>query len=149
MSEPSATPLEARIAMPLRWSDTDAMGHVYHGVHISLIEEARTLWLNRATGGDGLWLHVVVRVAIDYRSPLMLDDGHADVTCVGSRLGRSSIGTTEVVRSPTGRLISESESVVVAWDEAAGGSRQLTEPERREVLKALGSGPGGDREERR
>ena len=31
--------IETRI--PLRWTDTDALGHVYHGVHVALIDEAR------------------------------------------------------------------------------------------------------------
>ena len=65
----SGRPLSVSVSLPLRWADTDALGHVYHGIQISLIEEARTIWLNRATRHPAIWPHVVVRVAIDYRLP--------------------------------------------------------------------------------
>ena len=38
--------IETRI--PLRWADTDALGHIYHAVHVELIDEARGLWLDGA-----------------------------------------------------------------------------------------------------
>jgi acyl-CoA thioester hydrolase len=131
-------PLSVTVSMPLRWADTDALGHVYHGTQISLIEEARTLWLNRATGHSAIWPHVVVRVAIDYRSPLSLADGPAEVTCVGSHVGRSSVGTRETVVSSTGVLIAEAASVVVAWDEVAERSRPLSEAEVESLREAIG-----------
>ena len=60
------------------------------------------------------------------------------MTCVGSHVGRSSVGTRETVVSATGVLIAEAASVVVAWDGVAGGSRQLSEAELESLHEAVG-----------
>lgn len=129
--------LVMELTVALRWSDTDALGHVYHAVHLSLIEEARTAWLNRATAAEGLWDHVVLRVAIDYRSALSLSDDPVRVTCEGVRIGRSSLGTREVIWGPENRVVAEAESTVVPWNRETSGSRPLSDAERRS-LRAIG-----------
>lgn len=126
MSEPSITREQ-----PLRWSDTDALGHVWHGVHIALIEEARTALLNELTGTtSGIWDHVVVRIELDIGAELRYADGVAVTSCTALGCGRSSVKTAERIERPDGTLVAQARSVVVAWDAVAGGSRALTAAER-------------------
>jgi acyl-CoA thioester hydrolase len=137
---PGREPLVVTLTLPLRWSDTDGLGHIYHGTHVSLIEEVRTAWLNAATSSRGIWPHVVVHISIDFRSALALSQGAVEAECVGLAVGRSSVRTKEVLRSTDGTVVAESESVVVAWNDGTAHSRQLTQTERRafEGLLVLG-----------
>ena len=123
------TVIEARI--PLRWADTDALGHVYHGVHVQLIDEARGLWLDglRAEGAP-MWDHAVIRLELDYRAELRYEDGAAIVSCRGTGFGTRSVRTHEQVWTPSGTLVAEARSVVVAWEPEARAARPLTDRER-------------------
>ncbi len=116
---------------PLRWCDTDALGHIWHGVHIALIEEARTALLNELTGTtSGLWDHVVVRIELDIRAELRYADAIAVTHCTALGCGRSSVRTAERIERPDGTLVAQARSVVVAWDPASGSSRALSAAER-------------------
>jgi acyl-CoA thioester hydrolase len=115
----------------IRWSDVDAYAHVYHPVYLTYMEAARDQWLGRVFDLRGrIWDYVVARVTIDYRGALGLSDGAAVVRCQLQQVGRSSFTTREQVLGPDGRLATDAEVVVVAWDPAAGASRSLTDDER-------------------
>ena len=121
--------IETRI--PLRWTDTDALGHVYHGVHVALIDEARGQWLDGLREeGAPMWLHAVIRLELDYRAELRYEDEAAIVTCRGTGFGTRSVRTHEQVRTPSGTLVAESRSVVVAWEAETRAARALTGRER-------------------
>jgi acyl-CoA thioester hydrolase len=114
----------------IRWSDQDAYAHVYHPVYLTYMEAARDQWIGRLFGLDGqLWDYVVARVTIDYRGALELADGVAVVRCQLQRIGRSSFTSREQVLAPDGRVASDAEVVIVAWDPAAGAPRPLSETE--------------------
>ncbi|WP_129657061.1 acyl-CoA thioesterase [Rothia uropygialis] len=60
-----ARPLE------IRWSDQDLMGHVNNARVLTLIEEARVMWLRSLNGWDrDVNPTVVVRTEINYRRPV-------------------------------------------------------------------------------
>jgi acyl-CoA thioesterase FadM len=125
------TPLPARLVLrreqAIRWSDTDGLGHVWHGVHVALAEEVRTAWLDRVLTDDvGLWQHVVVHVEIDIGAQLRYADRFAVSTCEADGHGRSSVRTRERICTPSGEVVAKLRSVVVAWDPVAGASRALT-----------------------
>ena len=127
----SQVPELVELRIPLRWADTDGLGHVWHGVHVSLIEEARTRWLDALRApGTGLWDHAVVRIEVDYAGELRYADAAAVVTCRGTGFGTRSVRTHEHVRTPSGALVAEARSVVVAWEPAMHAARALTEHER-------------------
>lgn len=143
MPERSHPAAAARLVLtreqPLRWSDTDALGHVWHGAHIAFIEEVRTAWLDRVCNDDrGLWDHLVVHIEIDIRAPLRYADRVAITTCEGAGFGRSSVRTIERIATPSGELVAETSSVVVAWDAQQGCARPLSDTERR-ALAAQGA----------
>ena len=122
-------PLVVTTTIPLRWADTDGLGHIWHGTHVALIEEARTAWLNRlCRRGESLWDHAVLHVELDFRAELGYGDGHAVVTCEGTGFGTKSVRTHEVVCNPAGAVVAEARSVVVAWEPArprdAGAARR-------------------------
>ena len=115
----------------IRWRDLDSSRHVNNAVYLTYLEEVRTGWLAHALGGEAdLFGFVLVRVAIDYRRELTLADHAVVASCRVERLGTSSITTAEEVRTEAGELAAEAEAVVVAWNQAGGSSRPLTDAER-------------------
>ena len=116
------------IAIPIRWRDVDAYGHVNNAVYLTYLEECRDRWV-RATLGPA-FDHVIVRIAIDYRREVSLDDHEVTVRCRGVGFGTSSIRTAEEILVGGRIVAAESESVVVARAADAGRSRPLTAEER-------------------
>ena len=79
--------------VPIRWRDVDNYGHVNNAVYLTYLEECRDRWARVALGDE--FAFVIVRVAIDYRRELSLEDEDVTVTCRGTGYGRSSIRTAE------------------------------------------------------
>jgi acyl-CoA thioester hydrolase len=113
-------PCQKRIE--IRWSDLDGLGHVNNAVFLTYLEECRDGWVQaNLRAGDSELEYVLARVAIDYRSQVVLADRHVDVEIDLLRIGRSSATLTErIYAGPERRLASESESVVVRYDWEAG-----------------------------
>jgi acyl-CoA thioester hydrolase len=117
--------------LEIRWSDLDSSRHVNNATYLSYLEQARTQWLAQALGPElDPYEFVLVRVAIDFRRELTLDDRAVIASCRLERVGSSSITTREEVRTESGELATEAECVIVAWSQAAGKSRPLTDAER-------------------
>ena len=77
----------------LRFSDTDAMGHVNNARFLSYLEDARVaLFRDLAGGVDGLLERGVIlaRVEIDYRRPVELDPHPIECDVWVSRIGTAS-----------------------------------------------------------
>src|SRR4051794_9755320 len=104
----------------VRWHDQDALGHVNNAVYLNYAEEVRDEWLARTLGPETIGGWLIARIEIDYRSPLTRADAAAVATCSLVRVGRTSIRTREVLDTESGRRVSESEAVLVAWDAASG-----------------------------
>ena len=117
----------------IRWRDVDAYGHVNNAVYLTYLEEARDAWAKDVLGPS--FDFVIVRIAIDYRSELSLDDEEVTVRCWGAGVGRSSIRTSERIAKRDGSLASESESVIVSHDPDTRAARPLSD-EQRELLTA-------------
>jgi acyl-CoA thioester hydrolase len=84
------------ILQRIYWEDTDAGGVVYYANYLKFMERCRTDWL-RALGVDQLQLRnerhlqfVVVRVAVDFLRPAVLND-EILVTAELERLGGATI----------------------------------------------------------
>jgi acyl-CoA thioester hydrolase len=115
----------------IRWRDVDAYLHVNNAVYATYLEECRDEWVACTLGEAGdSWDFVLVRVAIDFRRELRLEDEAVVVSCSLDRIGTSSVTLREEIRTRDGELSAESEAVLVARDREGGRSRPLTEPER-------------------
>jgi acyl-CoA thioester hydrolase len=105
----------------VRYLDIDAMNHVNNAVYVTYLEVARTrLWRERLgfTGSARDFPLIVARVAIDFRSPIALEDA-VRVGVAVTHIGRTSF--TFVYRvDASGRLAAEAETVQVAYDYASG-----------------------------
>jgi acyl-CoA thioester hydrolase len=121
----------------IRWRDLDGSRHVNNAVYLTYLEEARSEWLAHVLGGvEPIWEFVLARVAIDFRRELTLADGAALARCRLEGIGTSSVRTVEEVRSASGELAADAEALLVAWDQAAGASRPLTDTERSALERA-------------
>jgi len=127
--EQGLSALERRIE--IRWSDLDSSRHVNNAVYLSYLEEARTAWLAEALRNtDAPNDFVLVRIEIDYRRELTLEDEFVLARCELLRVGTSSVSTTEQIVAGGGELAAEAQAVSVARDGQSGRSRPLTAPER-------------------
>ncbi len=112
---PFACPVE------VRFSDVDAMNHVNNAVYLTYMELARVrVWRERfGFSGSAREIPVIVaRIAVDYRSPIGLED--PVVVGIGvTHVGRTSFTFRYRVEA-AGRLAAEAESVQVCFDYAAG-----------------------------
>jgi acyl-CoA thioester hydrolase len=134
-------PHEKRIE--IRWRDVDAYLHVNNAVYATYLEECRDEWLEGALGDAGdPWDFVLVRVAIDFRRELRLEDEAVVVSCGLERIGSSSLTLREQIRTAAGELSAESEAVIVARDRENGGSRPLSAAERSAFERVLRRGRG-------
>ena len=114
--------------IPIRWRDVDNYGHVNNAVYLTYLEECRDRWA-RVALGDG-FAFVIVRVAIDYRRELSLEDDDVTVTCWGTGYGRSSIRTAERIVAKAGFVAAQAESVIVKHDTDSRSAVGLTDLER-------------------
>ena len=112
--------------MRIRWRDVDSYGHVNNAVYLTYLEEARDRWVEETLPDTNF---VIVRIAIDYRRELALDDEEVTVTCRGIGYGTSSIRTAEQIVAKAGWVAAEAESVVVAHDAIDRRARALTPEE--------------------
>ncbi|NNN06566.1 MAG: acyl-CoA thioesterase [Elusimicrobia bacterium] len=107
--------------VPVRFSDTDALGHVNNAVYLSYLESARVDYLRELLGAKKIEeLGVIIaRIEIDYKSPAF----HHEVLSVGCRVsevGGSSIHMDyRIEDKETGRLVALAKSVLVSYDYAA------------------------------
>jgi acyl-CoA thioester hydrolase len=114
----------------IRWRDLDGLRHVNNAVYATYLEEARDALFEAVLPGTTFWDYVLVRVAIDFRRELRLEDRQIVVSSAVHRVGRSSITLREEIRTAAGGLAAESEAVVVARDPETGRSRPLRDDER-------------------
>jgi acyl-CoA thioester hydrolase len=122
----------------IRWRDVDAYLHVNNAVYATYLEEGRDEWLEDSLGDVGSpWDYVLVRVAIDFRRELRLEDEAVVVSCRLERIGNSSLTLREQIRTRDGELAAESEAVLVARDLESGRSRPLNDVERETFTRAL------------
>ena len=70
--------------IPIRYRDTDALGHVNNAVYLTYLEELLLGWLGPVLGDD----FVSARVELDFRSELRYDDGEVTARASLEAVGR-------------------------------------------------------------
>jgi acyl-CoA thioester hydrolase len=117
-------------AVEIRWRDLDGLQHVNNAVYATYLEVGRDDFFERTLPEAKPWDYVIVRLAIDFRRELSFDDRRVVVWCRVEQIGRSSITLREEIRTGSGELAAEAETVVVARDQETGRPRPLSEAER-------------------
>jgi len=126
----AGSPLEVRVRIAIRWRDLDMLGHLNQAVYHEFLEEGRAEIIRRlVAAGDG-GTFVVARVELDYRTEVRRDHEHVEVVVRPERVGTSSVTLAHDVVLPDGTVAASGTSVLVGWDPAARGKRELTEAER-------------------
>ena len=126
-------PLEVRTRCEIRWRDLDMLGHLNQSVYHELLEEGRAAFFAQL---EALHAFVLARVELDYRAEVRRDHGFVEVVVRIASVGRSSVVVEHEVVLPDGTVAAEGQSVLVAWDPEARGSRQLRDDERARLTAA-------------
>jgi len=122
--------------VPVRFADTDAMGHVNNAVYLSYLEAARVEYIRRVFGvveprDYGV---ILARAEIDYKSPVF----HHETILVGCRVesmgGSSILMDYRLEDKATGRLVALAKTVMVAYDYKLGKPKRLS-PEWRSKME--------------
>ena len=106
--------------VPVRFSDTDGLGHVNNAHYLSFLEAARIDYLREVVGRVKIeeFGVIIARIEIDYKSPVLHHE-RLLVGCRVSEIGGSSIKMDYRIEEKTsGRLVANAKSVMVAFDYA-------------------------------
>ena len=123
------------VDVQVRFSDTDALGHVNNMVYLSYLELARIEYIKRVFGAIETkdFGVIIARVEIDYRSPAF----HYETLVVGIRaieLGGASMKLDyRVEEKKTGRLVAEAKTVMVSYDYRANQVKRWPDEVREKV----------------
>lgn len=130
-----------RVMTPLRWSDTDAYGHINSVVFLRLLEEARVqAWaddLSAGTHGAQTAL-LVARAEIEYLEPLLHRVAPVTVDLWVTRIGGADFDMAYQVLDPADddrpeALYAQAETLLVAYDQETSRPRRITEEERKQL----------------
>ena len=102
--------------VPVRWRDTDALGHVNHGVFLTYLEEGRDALYLRIVGDAA---YVVVRLEVDLKAEVFHHDRHVNVRIEVERVGSTSLTTHETITNAAGEIVADARVVTLRWDTAA------------------------------
>jgi len=117
-------------SVQLRFSDTDAIGHVNHARFLSYFEESRIALrakLSSDLGFDPSW--ILAHIDVDYIRQIKLSDERVEIELWVERVGDKSF-TIGSEMSHLGEVVAKSKSVIVAFDYAKQKSRPLSDAER-------------------
>lgn len=117
------------VAVPLRWVDVDALGHVYHATYLTLLDEARSRFLS-ALGVHRPSDHVVARVEVDYLAPVGPGHDHVLVRHGIERVGTTSLTLHATLATPDGVDRARARVVIVLWDTGSRVPRAVGDDER-------------------
>ncbi|MGW0324708.1 acyl-CoA thioesterase [Nocardia sp. NPDC003183] len=120
------------IPVSLRWRDTDQLGHVYHASLVSLLDEARSRWIQQR--GINTMNFVIAHLDITYKQEIVIGDEEIRVGVEIFHVGTSSLGTREVIRTAKRGICAECESTLVRWDPVTRASTPMTDYEREAAL---------------
>jgi len=122
-------------AVQIRWGDMDALAHVNNATYLSYLETAREAFFDAAGGRERFAGFLLRRIEIDYRAPLVFEDGEAVVEVGLEAVGRSSVTTRErILAGSDGRLVAEARAVSVHTDPT--GTRSAPIPDDLRALLA-------------
>lgn len=136
MEPPSAQAFRFRVEVPVRFRDTDGMGHVNNAVYLTYLEVAReTYWRELFGLEDYTQVDLIVaRIEIDFRAPAT--SGDTVVLAIRtSAIGEKSFDFLyEGRRKSDGALLCTARSVQVMYDYASGKTKPVPDRVRKAIL---------------
>lgn len=115
---------------PVRFGDTDAMGHVNNATFLTYLEDARVGFFADAGGGlAGLAGLILARTEVDFVRPILFGTGPVRTSAWVEHVGTKSFRMGYTMEQD-GQVVARAVAVLVAYDYAAGTSRPLTDAER-------------------
>lgn len=105
------------VELPVRFSDTDAMGHANNARYLSYLEEARFKYAREVLAvSDWRVSFILARVEIDYRSPAFCGETVVVAMRVSKIGGASFEATYQLTDKASGRLVAGAKTVQVWYD---------------------------------
>lgn len=102
--------------VPVRWRDTDALGHVNHVAFLTYLEEGRDAFYLHVLGNPE---YVVVRLEVDLKAEVFHQDREVLVRIEVERVGTTSLTTRETITNAAGEIVAGARVVTLRWDNAA------------------------------
>ena len=121
--------------VPVRWRDTDALGHVNHAVFLTYLEEGRDAFYAQALDGEPDY--VVARIELDLRAEVRHQDRQVTVRIQPERLGTTSLTTRETILARSGEVVAEARVVTVRWNPGQRKPVPFSETERARLTAAI------------
>jgi acyl-CoA thioester hydrolase len=123
----------------VRFRDLDALGHVNNAVYATYFESARIAYYQRLVGGslDRLGI-ILAELTISYKAPAHFGDELLVGVRVSKIGGKSFTMDYAIARVGDGALIATGQSVLVAYDYAAGRSVPVSDEFRARVAEVQG-----------
>ena len=130
----------------VRFSDVDVYGHVNNVKYFEYFQEARIAFLRDLNGGEDPWAsspterHVLARIDVDYRRPIVFRPEPYLVETRVTRLGTSSYDLLCRICDADdggGRGYSSAQVRMVAFDTGTQRSRPLGDDERTRLTGVL------------
>ncbi|GAA1949001.1 hypothetical protein GCM10009798_05270 [Nocardioides panacihumi] len=128
------SPWQTEIA--LRAEYVDYLGHVTAAAHLTLVEEAHGRWLAEVTD-DPMPSFVLVRLELDYRRELLLDDGPVQATVAPLVVTRSTVTVEEALTSSRA-VHTQARAILVRWDRDRRRSMPFPPGERERIRAQIG-----------
>lgn len=120
-----------RCEIPVRWSDQDINGHVNNARVVTLMEEARLLWLNQHAAAAGVESFrnpkFVVALQVEYLQPVSYGPALVLFLTI-SRIGTTSF-TVSYEAFQDSHTVFRASTVLVPIDTGSGRPRALREEE--------------------
>lgn len=115
---------------PVRFADTDMMGHVNNAAFSTYLEDARVAFFRSAAGDRvGQAGLILARSEIDFVAPIFFGAGAVETSVWVDSVGVKSFRLGYDLRQGE-RLVGRAATVLVAYDYANGTSRPLADEER-------------------
>ncbi|WP_254822880.1 acyl-CoA thioesterase [Haloglomus halophilum] len=111
--------------LPVRYRDTDTMGHVNNAVYVTYFEQARIDYFDAVLDIPLEEREMVLaNLEMDYRRSVTTDDEYVTVAVRTPSLGTRSFPTVCEMYTPDGDLAAEGSSTLVVVD-GEGGTRPI------------------------
>ena len=115
---------------PVRFADTDMMGHVNNAAFSTYLEDARVAFFRAAAGERvGQAGLILARSEIDFVAPIFFGAGPVETSVWVDSVGTKSFRLGYELRQGD-RVVGRAATVLVAYDYANGTSRPLADEER-------------------